>query len=111
MPGRGSSASKGRDPTALPCAAGLVEFFLTGWSYGRPGSWGSSSSPGPAGGDPALLLEAHHALGTTLNYLGEFAAAQAHLEQGIALYDPQQHRAHAFRYGQDPGVVAAPMPP
>ena len=48
--------------------------------------------------------------GNTLNYLGEFAAAQAHLEQGIALYDPQQHRAHAFRYGQDPGVVAEPMP-
>ena len=62
-------------------------------------------------GDPALLLEAHYALGNTLNYLGEFAAAQAHLEQGIALYDPQQHRAHAFRYGQDPGVAAAPMPP
>ena len=43
--------------------------------------------------------------GSTLNYLGEFAAAQAHFEQGIALYDPQQHRAHAFRYGQDPGVL------
>jgi predicted ATPase len=56
-------------------------------------------------GDPALLLEAHYALGNTLNYLGEFAAAQAHLEQGIALYDRQQHHAHAFRYGQDPGVV------
>jgi len=40
-----------------------------------------------------------------LNYLGEFAAAETHLEQGIALYDPQQHRAHAFRYGQDPGVA------
>jgi hypothetical protein len=40
-----------------------------------------------------------------LNYLGEFTAAQAHLAQGIALYDPQQHRAHAFRYGRDPGVV------
>src|SRR5262249_34921039 len=26
-------------------------------------------------------------------------------EQGIALYDPQQHRVHAFRYGQDPGVA------
>jgi predicted ATPase len=25
--------------------------------------------------DPALLLEAHYALGNTLNYLGEFAAA------------------------------------
>jgi class 3 adenylate cyclase/predicted ATPase len=56
-------------------------------------------------GDPALLLEAHYALGTPLNYLGEFTAAQAHFEQGIALYDPQQHRAHAVRYGLDPGVM------
>jgi predicted ATPase len=56
-------------------------------------------------GDPALLLEAHYALGNTLNYLGEFVTARAHLEQGIALYDRQQHRAHAFRYGQDPGVI------
>jgi predicted ATPase len=50
-------------------------------------------------------VEAHYALGLTLNYLGEFAAAQAHLAQGIALYDPQQHPAHAFRYGQDTGVA------
>ncbi len=56
-------------------------------------------------GDSALLLESHYALGNTLNYLGEFAAARAYLEQGIALYDPQRHRAHAFRYGQDPGVA------
>ena len=56
-------------------------------------------------GDTALLLEAHYALGNTLNYLGEFAAARAHFEQGIALYDRQQHHAHAFRYGQDPGVI------
>ena len=36
---------------------------------------------------------------------GDWASAQAHLEQGIALYDPQQHRAHAFLYGgHDPGV-------
>jgi predicted ATPase len=55
-------------------------------------------------GDPALRLEAHYALGNTLNCLGEFAAAQAHLAQGIALYDPQQHRSHAVRYGQDPGM-------
>jgi predicted ATPase len=55
--------------------------------------------------DLGLRVEAHYALGLTLNYLGEFAAARAHLEQGIALYDPQQHRVHAFRYGQDPGVA------
>jgi predicted ATPase len=56
-------------------------------------------------GDPALLLEAHYALGNTLNYLGELASAQAHFAQGIALYDPEQHWSHAARYGQDPGVA------
>jgi predicted ATPase len=56
-------------------------------------------------GDPALLLEAHYTLGNTLNYLGEFAAAHAHFTQGIGLYDRQRHHAHAFRYGQDPGVI------
>ena len=55
--------------------------------------------------DPALLLEGHRALGMTLFVLGELTSAQAHLEQGIALYDPQQHRSHAFLYGQDPGVA------
>jgi hypothetical protein len=50
-------------------------------------------------------LEAHYALGTTVNYLGECAASQAHLEQVIALYDPLQHRSHAFRYGLDSGVM------
>jgi predicted ATPase len=51
-----------------------------------------------------LLLVAHNVLGDTLIWLGEFADARAHLEQGLALYDPQQHRAHAFLYGYDSGV-------
>jgi class 3 adenylate cyclase/predicted ATPase len=55
--------------------------------------------------DPALLVEVHRALGTTLLFLGELMAARMHLEQGIALYDPQQHRSLAFRYGADPGIV------
>ena len=55
--------------------------------------------------DRALLLEAHHALWPTLFYLGELAAARGHLEQGIGLYNPQQHRSHAFMYGgHDPGL-------
>src|SRR5262249_785043 len=36
---------------------------------------------------------------------GEWSTALAHLEQGIALYDPQQHRLYAALYaGHDPGV-------
>jgi predicted ATPase len=51
--------------------------------------------------DPALLLVAHHALGGTVCFQGELSSARAHLEQGLALYNPQEHRAMAFRYGLD----------
>jgi predicted ATPase len=54
--------------------------------------------------DPELLLEAHRVLGSNMLWLGELATARAHSEQGVALYDPRQHRSHAFRYGHDPGV-------
>ncbi|HEV8713181.1 MAG TPA: AAA family ATPase, partial [Candidatus Binatia bacterium] len=54
--------------------------------------------------DSALLLQAHFALGNTLYWRGEFAAARAHLELGIALYDPQLHRSLASLYAVDPGV-------
>jgi class 3 adenylate cyclase/predicted ATPase len=55
--------------------------------------------------DTALLVEAHRVMGQTLFWLGEMAPARAHLEQGVALYDPQKHRSHAFVYGHDPGVA------
>jgi predicted ATPase len=55
--------------------------------------------------DPAYHLEAHRALGQSWLYLGEFVPARTHLEEGMALYDPQQHRSHAVRYGSDPGVA------
>ena len=54
--------------------------------------------------DPALLQQAHSALAGALVHLGEFSATQAHLQQGLALYDPHQHRALAFRLGYDLGV-------
>jgi class 3 adenylate cyclase/predicted ATPase len=54
--------------------------------------------------DPELLLEAHRVLGSSMLWLGELATARAHSEQGVALYDPQQHRSHVFLYGHDPGV-------
>jgi len=54
--------------------------------------------------DATLLLEAHLALGNPLVWLGEFASAHVHLEQGMALSNPQHHRSHVFLYGHDPGV-------
>jgi predicted ATPase/class 3 adenylate cyclase len=55
--------------------------------------------------DPALLLQAHRALGISLFYLGELASGHAHFEQGIALYDPQQHGSLTFSAMQNPGVT------
>jgi predicted ATPase len=55
--------------------------------------------------DPALTVIAHYTLGSTWLWLGAFPAARQHLEEGIALYTPDQHRAPVFRMGHDPGVV------
>jgi class 3 adenylate cyclase/predicted ATPase len=55
--------------------------------------------------DPVSLQEAHIALGSTLIHLGELRSAQAHLEQGVALYDSNLSRLRAFSRGTDPGVV------
>jgi predicted ATPase len=56
-------------------------------------------------GDVGMQCVAHRALGATLFFLGTVASAHTHFTQGIALYDPQQHRASAFLYGEDSGVV------
>lgn len=55
--------------------------------------------------DPALLLQANHALGPTYALVGDWAAARSHLEEAIAYYDPEAHRSHALLYGgHDPCV-------
>ena len=54
----------------------------------------------------SLRVEAHRAMGNTLFYRGELVSGREHLEAGLALYSPEQHRAHAFVYGINPGVAS-----
>src|SRR5262249_41513136 len=55
--------------------------------------------------DPALLVPAHLALlEETCFKRGDFAAARAHLEQGLALYDPQWHGGYVSPCGYDLSV-------
>ena len=54
--------------------------------------------------DVSLILTARSALGQTLFFIGEFATAREHLEQGMRLADPEQQRALAVRYGAAPGM-------
>jgi predicted ATPase len=55
--------------------------------------------------DSGMLVAAHRALGSTLFYLGTVASAHTHFTQGVALYDPPQHRTSTFLYGEDAGVM------
>jgi predicted ATPase len=55
--------------------------------------------------DPDLSLQAHQALGMTAFCRGEPETSLQHVEQGVALYDPRRHLAHAFQFGQDPSVI------
>lgn len=60
---------------------------------------GTALPPGAAEAKPTHRLEAHDALGSTLFFLGEYAAVQAHLEQGIALirlWQQQGKRQEAY---------------
>jgi predicted ATPase len=54
--------------------------------------------------DPTHRLAAHRELGSTLFYLGQYAAARTHLEQGIVLTDPAAQQALALSHGIAPGV-------
>jgi predicted ATPase len=58
-------------------------------------------------GDPALLMAAHEPMGTTSYWRGELLQAREHLEEVLARYDPQAHRAREHFYGSgDPAVWA-----
>jgi class 3 adenylate cyclase/predicted ATPase len=56
--------------------------------------------------DSTLSLVVNLLFGSTLLWLGEFARAQAHLDQAGAFYDPEHHRDLAHDMGQDPGSMA-----
>jgi predicted ATPase len=55
--------------------------------------------------DPALLVQAHARMGTTLLHLGEPARAQEHLETALRLYEEHRLQSQALRYGVDPAVT------
>jgi len=60
-------------------------------------------------GDSGLVLIGHRTLGVTLYMQGELEPARGHLEQALALYAPEAHRALAMRFGQDPRSACQAM--
>jgi predicted ATPase/class 3 adenylate cyclase len=95
----------GETPELFPVLLGLWRFYLVRAEYQTARELAEQCLRlAQSVHDPALLLGAHYALGATVYLLGELMPARAHLEQGLALYDRQQHHQLAFRYGMDLGV-------
>jgi len=97
---------EGETSQLVPVLRGLWEFHELRAEYGTARELGEQllALAGRVQ-DPGALLVAHDVMGDTLFWLGEFAAARSHLEQGAALYDVQQRQSHIFLYGYDAGVA------
>ena len=96
----------GETSQLFPVLHGLFRFYMVRAEFGATRELAEQLfSLAQRAKDPALLLEAHRVMGLTMFWLGELVPARKHLEQGMALYDPRQHRSHAFVYGQDPRVA------
>ena len=95
----------GEPPQLFPVLLGMVRFYVVRGAAQTARELGEQLLRlAQRGQDLAQLLAAHQALGATLFWQGECALACAHTEQGLALYDPQQHRGHPVLYRINPGV-------
>ena len=96
-------------PQQFPVLFGLWTYYTTRTEHKR--AWGLGEQLlhlAQNTQDEHLILQAHHSLWTSCFVLGEFVSARQNFEQGLAIYDPQRHHTHAFRYGgHDPGVCGA----
>jgi predicted ATPase len=96
----------GSPPQLFPALWGSWYFSLVGADFQKARELGEQLlALAQDRQDPAHLLLAHRVLGHTLFFPGGLAQARAHLEQGMALYDPRRHQSLVLLYGQDPGVV------
>jgi TOMM system kinase/cyclase fusion protein len=102
---RALSQQVGESPDLFPVLWGLWRFYFVRAQYQTARELAEQClSLAQRVQDSALLLVAHHALGSTVYYLGEVSSGRVHLEQGLTLYNPQEHRPLAVRYGLDLGV-------
>jgi predicted ATPase len=86
----------GETPQLFPVLWGLWGFYLTRAEFQTARELGDQLlTLAQNVQNPALLLQAHQALGQTLYPLGKLVPAGAHLEQSLAFCDPQRDCPYA----------------
>lgn len=96
----------GEAPEILPLLNGSWSFYHVRGNFQAARELGEQQLRlAEKSGSPVALIQARRSLGVTLLYSGELEAGLAHIERALALYDPAQHCAFAFRLnGLDLGV-------
>ena len=97
----------GETPQRFSVLAGLWRFYLSQASLHAAQELAEQCfSLAQRFGVSTALQEAHQIVGSTCFFMGDPGAAQTHLEQATALYDPSRSRTLALSRGTDPGVVS-----
>ena len=101
------AAQIGETPAVFPALHGLARFYLvrrelpTALAIGEQCLRVAQTSD-----DAADLLATHVTLAAILFARGEFAAALAHAQRAIDIYDPEKHSRQALVYGMDSSIAA-----
>jgi class 3 adenylate cyclase/predicted ATPase len=104
---RALGAQLGDTPQLFPTLRGLWRFYLNRGALATAQDLGERLLRlARREAERMPLLEAHEALGTTLFFRGEYAAAREHLEQSLTLVDPVAQRHLALHRGLALGVTA-----
>jgi predicted ATPase/DNA-binding winged helix-turn-helix (wHTH) protein len=98
----------GEAPQLFPVLRGLWNVYLVRGELHTASAWGEKLFRLAACQQDASLLQwGHCVLGMNAYYRGGLVSARTHFEQGLSLYNRQQHGTLAFLYGLDSGCVAA----
>jgi predicted ATPase len=93
-------------PSLFPTLYGLRTFYVTRAKHKTALELGELLLElATVAEDPALLIEAHLAVGSSYFYMGQLNRARQHLELALELYHPDTHSDLRFLYGQDPAVA------
>jgi hypothetical protein len=95
---------QGEIPQLFPVLRGLASFYIYVGDFKKGARMGEQIlSLAERHDDASMRVEGHLVLGYNLAFLRSLSLGLDHLEKGIANYDPDQHRSHRFRLGNNPG--------
>jgi class 3 adenylate cyclase/predicted ATPase len=97
----------GNSPYLFGVVRGMLGLYEVSGRYERAAAFAAELDRLAAeSGEAAWAVEAAWEQGSVALFTGRLAEARRHLDRALALYDPAAHRANAYLFGEDPGMMA-----